>query len=297
MRNPIRALSARVACVLFFSSIAAAQTSQPKVPPARPGQPNTLMDRLKNAPPSGPAPVHDLTGAWAGGIMAKLMVIPPMTPLGEKLSHANKNAGEYSILESNDPFKTCDPLGFPRDALFMTRGLIFAQMPDRMLILHQYNRTWREIFTDGRELPKNIGARVRQQVPVPWKSTFSESTDPRWFGYSVGHWEGDYTFVIETVGTDPNSWLDNTGHPHSIDLHVEERYTRLDHDTLEQTVTIDDPKVYTKPFVITKSTFKWIPSQEFEEQICVPSEEEDYLKTVAEPAGSFSGGSQYDPAK
>jgi hypothetical protein len=285
-----------LAAILMMSGVAAGQSSSQKTPPAQPGQPNTLMDRLKNAPPSGPAPVHDLSGAWAGGIMAKLNPIPEMTPLGQKLDAANKNAGKYSILESNDPFKTCDPLGFPRDILFMTRGLMFAQMPDRMLQLHQYNRTWREIYTDGRQLPKNVGSRtVRQaQAPGPWLSTFSDSTDPKWFGYSVGHWEGDYTFVVDSVGSDARSWLDNSGHPHSLDLHVHERYTRVDHDTLKVTITIEDPKIYTKPFEITTSTFKWIPSQEFEEQICVPSEEEMYLKNVAEPAGNFGGGTEYD---
>lgn len=227
--------------------------------------------------------------------MAKLNPVAPMTPLGEKMFKANKNAGEYSITESNDPFKTCDPLGVPRSMLFMTRGLMFTAMPDRMLEMFQYNRTWREIFTDGRELPKNIGARVRQQVPGPWKSTFSSAVDPKWFGYAVGHWDGDYTFVIDTVGSDPRSWLDNSGHPHSIGLKTEERWTRVDHDTLTMEMTIDDPTIYTKPFVITKSTFKWIPDQELEEQICVPSEEQEYLDNVATPAGSFSGGREYNP--
>jgi len=69
-----------------------------------------------------------------------------------------------------------------------------------------------------------------------------------------------------------------------IDLRVEERYTRADHNNLELTVTIDDPKTYTKPFVITTEKYRWIPQQDFEEQLCVPSEEGAYLKIIGDPA-------------
>jgi len=65
---------------------------------------------------------------------------------------------------------------------------------------------------------------------------------------------------------------------------VEERYTRLNHDTLEHTLTIDDPKIYTKPFVLAKNRFMWIPDQEEEEQLCVPSEAMEYLKLIVIPA-------------
>jgi hypothetical protein len=71
---------------------------------------------------------------------------------------------------------------------------------------------------------------------------------------------------------------------------VVERYTRVDHNDLQVSITIDDPKAYTKPFVITTSTFKWIPKQDFEEQICVPSEEQDYLRIIADPAAGHTPG-------
>ena len=90
--------------------------------------------------------------------------------------------------------------------------------------------------------------------------------------------------MVNTVGSDPRTWLDNAGHPHSVDLRVEERYTRVNHNQLEVTVKIDDPKTYTEPFVITKSSFTWIPEQDFEEELCVPSEQAEYLKLIGEPA-------------
>jgi hypothetical protein len=195
-----------------------------------------------------------------------------MTPWGQEQFRLHKNNSEFPVAESNDPIKGCDPLGFPRNMLFMTRGIAFAQMPGRVLELFQFNRVWREIWTDGRQLPKDVGGNS------------SDAPDPRWYGYSVGHWEGDYTFVVDTVGSDERSWLDNRGHPHSADLRVQERYTRVNHNTMEVTITINDSKTYTKPFVITKSSYKWIPRQDFEEQLCVPSEEAEYLKLIGDPA-------------
>jgi hypothetical protein len=67
---------------------------------------------------------------------------------------------------------------------------------------------------------------------------------------------------------------------------VRERYTRVDHNNLDLAITIDDPKTYTKPFVISNAKFKWIPEQDFEEQICVPSEMLQYLDVIANPAGN-----------
>ncbi len=95
--------------------------------------------------------------------------------------------------------------------------------------------------------------------------------------------------MVDTVGSDDRSWLDTAGHPHSVDMHAQERYTRLDHNTLEVAITIDDPKAYTKPFVITTSHFKWIPNQELREEICVPSLMQEYLNVIGDPAGDSTG--------
>jgi hypothetical protein len=203
-----------------------------------------------------------------------------MTPWGRAQFQANKPEGttsEYSVAESNDPTRTCDPAGFPRNVLWNNRAITFAQMGDRVVQLFQYQKVWREIFTDGRALPNNLGTK--------------DGSDKRYYGYSVGRWDGDYTFVVNTVGTDERTWLDNAGHPHSGDLRVEERYTRVDHNDLELAVTLDDPKAYTKPFVAMKTTFRWLPKQEFEEQLCIPSDGLAYLSVIANPAGNADGSS------
>jgi len=154
--------------------------------------------------------------------------------------------------------------------------MAFSQMPNSMVMLTQFNRIWREIWTDGRELPKNVGGRS------------ADSKDPQWYGYSVGHWEGDYTFVVDTVGSDDRSWLDQVGHPHSVDMRVQERYTRVDHNTLEMTVTVDDPKMYTKPWVaLDRLRFRLLPeSFDVTEMMCSPSQIAKYNRLVGYPASN-----------
>jgi hypothetical protein len=102
----------------------------------------------------------------------------------------------------------------------------------------------------------------------------------------VGHWEDDYTLVIDTTGLDERSWLTGAGYPHSVNAHVQERYTRMDHNDLKLTVTVDDPKIYTKPFSLGSEYFRWIPNQEMDEKLCLPSEVVQYLKSMGDPAGS-----------
>jgi hypothetical protein len=69
-----------------------------------------------------------------------------------------------------------------------------------------------------------------------------EDPDLAWMGYSVGHWEGDTTFVVDTVGFNEKTWLDRLGHAHSDQLHVTERFRRVDHDHLELDITMTDPR-------------------------------------------------------
>ncbi len=96
----------------------------------------------------------------------------------------------------------------------------------------------------------------------------------------MSHWEDDYTFVVETTGLDENTWLNGAGYPHTVQAHVQERYTRVDHNDLQLTVTVDDPTLYTKPFVLGKLGFKWWPSQQLAEQLCLPSEMIQYLSLI-----------------
>jgi len=267
MRNALVRIILGLVAVLAFSSLAMAQAGGA-------GTKESLYkgNRLKPDPtPGGPAPVHDVSGSWAGNLTPERLEIPPLTPLGQKLFSLHKPETEVGTGHSNDPMNTCDPLGVPRNLVFETRGLAFATMPDRIAVLHQYQRIWRYVWMDGKhELPKSFD--TKDGVPS------------RWYGYSVGHWDGDTTLVIDTVGVNEQSWLDKAGHPHSVNAHITERYTRVDHNHMQMVASVDDPTVYTKPFVLSKNEYRWIPDQEAEEQICVPSEMIRYMETIGKPA-------------
>jgi hypothetical protein len=269
-----------IAAMLSWTGAAAAQQAAPAAPKpqGQPGQvaqrPPSVFQKLGNDS-GGPAPARALTGVWAGPFGERVgppMVISPLTPLGQKLHNLNvPDTGGVTVADTNDPWKNyCDPLGFPRAILEEQRAYAFAQMPDRTIELIQYEHEWREIYTDGRELPKNVGAKG--------------GPDPRYYGYSVGHWTDDNTFVVETTGLDDRTWI-GAGYPHSVNMLVTETYTRPDHNNLKMTAVMDDPKIYTKPFTF-QTAYKWIPSQTWEEQLCIPSDIIEYQKVIGVPAGS-----------
>lgn len=235
-----------------------------------------LVEILEKNGPGGPSPKRDVFGSWAGP-RGRGGEPAPYTPAGEARFKLNK-PGTYSAT-TNDPWMVCDPFGFPRNLLQESNGLTFSQTQDRIVITSQYNRTGRIVWMDGRDLPKNIGAK--------------NGPKSRWYGYSVGHWDGDYTLVVDTNGLVDHTWLDQPGHPHSSDMRVEERYTRVSQNVLQTTVTINDPKYYTKPWLlIAQKTYRLIPSHfqafgttgEFDEQFCVPSEMNEYNKTIRDLA-------------
>jgi hypothetical protein len=147
----------------------------------------------------------------------------------------------------------------------------FVQTKDKVLQLFQYSHVYREIWTDGRSLPSDVGGESAQ------------SPDPRWYGYSTGRWSDDGVFIVETVGA-METWGDEEGHPHGLGAHIEERYLLLDRDTLELVVSIDDPEMYQKPFTASKQVFK--RGKELSEQLCVPSTAQQYLELIARPAAA-----------
>ena len=224
-----------------------------------------------SAPP--PPPPRDVSGVWLGGPAPVLEPTAPMTARGEALYAAAKpiwGARAVSVAESDDPLVTCDPLGFPRSVLHETRGMEFVQAPDKVVQLLQYQRVFREIWTDGRSLPTDVGG------------TSPQSPDPKRYGYSIGRWADDFTFVVQTTGASGTSWGSEYGHPHGLGARIEERYRRVDRDTLELVVTIDDPEMYQKPFVALRELRT--RGTELDEQLCVPSEAQRYLEIMAKPA-------------
>lgn len=264
--------------LVAFSCAAQAQSEKPSSTALKcgPAQPGTIYQKACTDPtPPGPAPKRDISGAWSGPTDWTIHNVPQLTPEGQQLFQQNKPEGKFTLSQTNDPLSTCDPLGFPRNILNEVRGIMFVPLPDRMLVLHQYQKIWREIWMDGRALPKDADIDTRDGI------------SSNYYGFSVGHWDGDYTFVAETVGLDNRTWLDRGGHPHSDKVHVQERYTRVDQRTLTETVIIDDPTIYTKPFEeLSNVTYKWNPTKSLEEQLCIPSDGIAYMNTIGKPAGN-----------
>jgi hypothetical protein len=175
---------------------------------------------------------------------------------------------------TNDPVKGgvtgtgCDPVGFPRQVLWNLRTSRIIQTPENVVILYLFNKKWRVIPTN-------------QTLPAQFD-------EPRWWGYSAGRWEDDYTFVVQSAGIDERTWLDAAGRPHSDELRVEERYQRVDREHLMLTVTINDPKMYTKPWTAMRMSLRLqSPDFDIREMECVPSENLLYNQLFANPAANL----------
>jgi len=252
-----------------------------------PRQPGAIYDYDAKGEKPTPAPRRDISGTWepargfgdaiqATGAKAmpsdgNLQHEPPYTPAGLETFKTHRagwgmNAVETALI--NDPMDICDPQGFPRIVLHNFRTSQIVQTPDQVLILYEFNKKWRTIWTDGRPLPKD--------------------PEPRWWGYSAGKWIDDFTFVAETVGLDDRTWLDNAGRPHSDAMRVEERYHRADRDHLEMTITIDDPKFYTKPWIALDKLSLRLQPRGFDimEMECSPSETAAYNKKLGNPGSN-----------
>jgi len=224
---------------------------------------------------------RDLSGYWLRNTV-RLKDRPPLTPAGVKAMEGRVPDSKARVpSESNDPMYKCNPQGFPRLVWEENEPLEIIMLPDRVLQLFQWERTLRELWLDGRELPS--GERL-------------ENIGPAWYGHSVARWEGN-TLVVMTTGVDERAWLDQYGNPKSFDARFEERYTRVAADTIEGQLTIYDPKNFTAPWTHPTSTFRRMPADDVNffgwkglfsgvtEAICAPMNEiDDYNKRFRDPA-------------
>jgi hypothetical protein len=141
----------------------------------------------------------------------------------------------------------CLPPGVPR-IMLQARPFEIVQTPNRILFVYEGGaHVWRQVWMDGRSHPKD--------------------PNPNWLGHSIGRWEGD-TLVVDSVGFNDRTWLDDAGHPHTERLHVIEKYTRVDPSTMKYEVTIDDPGAYTQSWT-SSSSLAFRPGGKLEEDICL----------------------------
>jgi len=213
---------------------------------------------------------HDFSGIWdyykngveGQGIYGSIgPQPPPLTAWGKtKWDAVKPSYGPKRQAGGNDPIFDCTPSGIPR-ILFFPQPFEIVQTPQRTYMFFEREHAWRQIWTDGRSHPPDL-----------------EST---WMGDSIGKWEGD-TFVVDSVGFNDKPWLDFFGYPRSDALHLIERYRRLDKNTLELVLTVDDPKTFTKPWVGDRKLYKLVPEKDpkLDELFCVPSEEQSFSDRV-----------------
>ena len=182
-----------------------------------------------HATPKGPAPrtpdgKPDFTGTWYAQ-----RTVDPGKP--EPLPWAQKLLEERAANNNKDaPGAHCLTRGITAAGALFPYELV--QTPARLVMIFEDDiPSHRTVYLDGRGHPKD--------------------PNPDWMGHSIGHWEGD-TLVVDTIGFNDKSWLDNVGHAHTERLHVTERIRRPDLGQLEIEFTIDDPGAYSKPWIIKR---------------------------------------------
>lgn len=164
----------------------------------------------------------------------------PLTPWGRDVYNQRiANNGK------DHPGVSCLPSGIPeKDNI--PDGLKLVQTEDLVLLLHESRTIYRQIFTDGRPLPKDA--------------------QPTWMGYSIGRWDKD-TLVVDTIGQNGRTWLDMRGLPGTESLRVTERFSRPKVGHMDIDVTINDPKAYTRPWNV-RLAWRLEPDTDLIESIC-----------------------------
>jgi hypothetical protein len=240
-----------LASLLMISSVTPAQAQAPGATPAK-----------KSTEAFDP---KDFSGVWGGQSIANMTKEePPMTAWGlakYKLAKTNWSNPPVTGKDDNDPVLRCEPAGIPRLYNGFAHPISFMQSPDKIVQLFEADSIYR-IFYLNRQHP--------------------EHPDSMWYGDSIAHWEGN-TLVVDTADFNDRTWLDTSGHPHSDQMKMTEKFTRTDHDHLQLDITINDPIAYTKPWGGQK-IFKLEPkSWELTEYLCSPSDEAEVINKVMEP--------------
>jgi hypothetical protein len=226
------------------------------IPRSSDGRPN-----LSAPAPRGPDGRLDLSGIWQVAdpkYLANIAVdlkpgAVPFQPWAEKLFNERK-ALLHASEESN---AHCLPPGVPR-VNATPNPFKIVPMPGETVILYEAFGLYRQIFTDGRPLPKD--------------------PQPSWQGYSAGKWQGD-TLVVDTIGFNGQTWLDQAGHPITDAFHLTEGFHRRDAGHMDVQITIDDPKAYARAWTITEK-FELLPDTELIEFVCENEKDVSHLERI-----------------
>jgi hypothetical protein len=210
---------------------------------------------LKAPAPKASDGKPDLSGIWQ---LADLAPFRDLT-YGMKPEDIPYRGDTKAIVDSRqdgargheEPDANCLPQGVPKINGAPVPFKI-VQTPKLIVLVYEAFNLWRQVHLDGR--------------------TLEEGAPPTWLGYSVGRWDGD-TLVVDSRGFNGKSWLDTAGHPASEALHVTEKFHRTSMGTMDLEVTIDDSKMYTRPWT-AKESFKLVQGTELMEFICIENEKD-----------------------
>src|SRR5215813_10177984 len=196
----------------------------PGTPRLPDGKPN-----LAAPAPRTPDGKPDLSGVWRGaGPIYRFNIANDLGPDAVQPWAEDLFLNRVRDNRKDSPLARCMPVSVPFHNFFNLMRIV--QTPALMVLVYESpNSPHRTVFTDGRDLPKE--------------------PNPSYLGYSIGRWEGD-TLVVTTAGFNDLGWLDSAGHPQTESLRITERLYRRDFGHMEFEMTIDDPKVFTRPFTI-----------------------------------------------
>ena len=249
MKKPTVRFCLRVALVWAVILVAGAPATEAQwLSLPTPGTPR-LPDGTANLKAPSPKTADgkpDFSGIWHAPSQKYLANLAadgievPMTPWAQQIFKQRQDNNGI-----DRPSASCLPHSVTDfDAHNTPRKIL--QSPGLLVMLFEGYHSFRQVFTDGRALPKD--------------------PEPAWFGYSVGRWDGD-TLVVDTNGINEKTWLDDAGHPHSEALHLTERFRRVNFGRMDVQITIDDPKAYTKPWSVS---FQWelMPDTDLLDWVC-----------------------------
>jgi hypothetical protein len=240
-------LSGAAALVVFTSLLSTSVAAQwfnypaPGTPRLPDGRPNLLAPAPRTADGK-----PDLSGVWRGaGPIYRFNIAQDLEPQDVQPWAEALFLRRVRDSRKDSPLARCLPVSVPFHNFFdLTR---IVQTPGLVVILYESpNSPHRTVFTDGRDLPKD--------------------PNPTWLGYSIGRWEGD-TLVVTSAGFNDMGWLDSAGHPQTESLRITERLRRRDFGHMDFEMTVDDPKVFTRPFTV-KTERLLAPDTELLEDIC-----------------------------
>lgn len=186
------------------------------------------------------------------------------TMAGPNATFNTRSSATLETADTSDPMEQCAPAGVPRLLTFPGK-FKFLQTADVVYIMYEMGPYWRPVWLN------------RQHPPA-------DELDPNFFGHAIGRYEGSDTFVVDTVGLNDKTWLDDVGRPHTDKLHVIERYRRVDEGHLDVTLTIDDPGAYTSTFTFGPRTLL-ARTTDFGATpwVCTNEQNKEFFREIAAP--------------